>query len=175
MQPQVRPEDRFWNPYLAGIALGLVLLSSFLVMGKGLGASGAANRMGIAALSTVAPEAVRKKQFMSHSIEGRRSVLDDYFVFEVLGVFLGGLISAYAAGRVRWSIIRGPRATIAKRLAFALLGGILMGVAARFGRGCTSGQALSGGAMLSAGAWAFMFSVFGGGYALAYFLRRQWI
>jgi hypothetical protein len=28
--------------------------------------------------------------------------------------------------------------------------------------------------MLSAGSWAFMFAVFGGGYALAYFVRRQW-
>ena len=33
---------RYWNPYLAGVALGIVLLSSFLVMGKGLGASGGA-------------------------------------------------------------------------------------------------------------------------------------
>ncbi len=32
--------EKFWNPYLAGIALGLVLLSSFLIMGKGIGASG---------------------------------------------------------------------------------------------------------------------------------------
>ena len=37
---------RFWNPYLAGLALGLVLLTSFLVMGKGLGASGAAYHLG---------------------------------------------------------------------------------------------------------------------------------
>ena len=175
MQQLTQTEDQYWNPYLAGIALGLVLLTSFLVMGKGLGASGAANRLGIFALQGGAPEVVRQNEFMAHSLEGRRSVLDDYFVFEILGVFLGGLISAYAAGRVRWSVIRGPRATVAKRLAFAVLGGILMGIAARFGRGCTSGQALSGGALLSVGAWAFMFSVFGGGYALAFFTRRQWL
>ena len=175
MLPLTRTEDHFWNPYLAGIALGLVLLTSFLVMGKGLGASGAANRLGIFAMQGVAPAAVQQNEFMAHSLEGRRSALDDYFVFEIMGVFLGGLISAYAAGRVRWSVIRGPRATVAKRLAFALLGGILMGVAARFGRGCTSGQALSGGALLSVGAWAFMLSLFGGGYALAFFNRRQWL
>ena len=29
--------EKFWNPYLAGIALGLVLLTTFLVMGRGLG------------------------------------------------------------------------------------------------------------------------------------------
>jgi uncharacterized membrane protein YedE/YeeE len=62
----------------------------------------------------------------------------------------------------------------ARRVAFALAGGVLMGVAARIARGCTSGQALSGGALMSVGSWAFMFSVFGGGYALAYFMRREW-
>ena len=49
-----------------------------------------------------------------------------------------------------------------------------MGYGSQWARGCTSGQALSGGAVLSVGSWAFMFSVFGGGYALAYFLRRLW-
>ena len=29
----------FWNPYVAGLALGLVLLGSFVLTGKGLGAS----------------------------------------------------------------------------------------------------------------------------------------
>ena len=47
MKTDLKPEDQFWNPYVAGILLGLVLLSSFLVMGKGLGASGPANRMGV--------------------------------------------------------------------------------------------------------------------------------
>ena len=40
-----------------------------------------------------------------------------------------------------------------------------MGYGARFARGCTSGQALSGGATLSVGSWAFMFAVFAGAYA----------
>jgi hypothetical protein len=33
---------------------------------------------------------------------------------------------------------------------------------------------LSGGAVLSVGSWVFMFAVFAGAYALAYFLRRVW-
>ena len=46
--------------------------------------------------------------------------------------------------------------------------------AARMARGCTSGQALSGGALMSVGAWAFLLAVFAGGYAAAWFVRRQW-
>jgi hypothetical protein len=63
---------------------------------------------------------------------------------------------------------------VAQRLGFAFGGGLLMGLAARAARGCTSGQALSGGAAMSVGAWIFMLSVFAGGYGMAWFVRRQW-
>ena len=89
-------------------------------------------------------------------------------------VILGGLVGAFSAGRMKRQVIRGPRVSVQRRLMFALVGGMLMGAAARMARGCTSGQALSGGAVLSAGSWVFMFAVFGGGYALAYFLRKAW-
>jgi len=92
----------------------------------------------------------------------------------VLGVVLGGSFAAWTAGRLKAGVIRGPRITIPMRLTAALAGGILMGIAARMARGCTSGQALSGGAVLSVGSWIFMLAVFGGGYALAWFVRRQW-
>ncbi len=36
------------------------------------------------------------------------------------------------------------------------------------------GQALSGGATLSAGSWLVMFAIFGGAYGLAYFVRKLW-
>ena len=129
---------KFWNPYLAGIALGLVLLTTFLVMGKGLGASGAATRIG---------------NFIA---TGDAKVLDDWLVFEVLGVFLGGVLGSVTAGRFGAKVIRGANVTVATRLGFAFGGGLLMGLAARAARGCTSGQALSGGAVLSVGAWIFM-------------------
>ncbi len=38
-----------------------------------------------------------------------------------------------------------------------------------------SGQALTGGALLNLGSWAVMLAIFAGGYALAYFVRREWI
>jgi uncharacterized membrane protein YedE/YeeE len=166
--------DRFWNPYLAGVVLGLVLLATFLVAGKGLGASGAANRLAAAAVSVVAPEHVAHHKSFGHLSEGRKGILDDWLVFEVLGVFLGGLLGAFTAGRLRRGISRGPRVSVQTRLTLALTGGIIMGVAARLARGCTSGQALSGGALLSTGSWIFMLAVFAGGYGMAYFVRRQW-
>ena len=50
-----------------------------------------------------------------------------------------------------------------------------MGIGAKLARGCTSGQALTGGALLNLGSWVFMLCVFAGAYALAYFVRKEWI
>ena len=61
------------------------------------------------------------------------------------------------------------------RLTYAFVGGGLLGWGAKLARGCMSGQALTGGAILNLGSWAFMFAVFGGGYLAAYFVRRQWL
>lgn len=168
-----RDPSKFWNPYLGGAALGLVLLSAFAVMGKGLGASGASFRVGVAAVEAVAPAHVAAAPGLRGVTQGG-SPLDDWLVFEVLGVVLGGVVAAYTSGRLSREILRGPRASKAGRLGLALLGGLLMGFAARLARGCTSGQALSGGALLSAGSWAFMMSVFAGGYAFAWVVRREW-
>ena len=170
--PRKHP-DRFWNPYLGGIALGVVLLATFLVMGRGLGASGASFRLGVWATSVVAPDQARDVPAMAAVMEDRHP-LDDWLVLEVLGVLVGGVLGAATSGRLKLEVLKGDRFPARRRIAFAIAGGIMMGFAAKLARGCTSGQALSGGAMQSVGSWAFMLSVFAGGYALAYFVRRQW-
>jgi uncharacterized protein len=166
-----RDPNRFWNPYLAGMALGLVLLTAFLVMGTGLGASGASLRAGIALLGVFAPEHVSATPPLARAVASEHV---SWLVYEVAGVILGGLVAAYTSGRLGIEILKGPRIGNGRRIAFALAGGLLMGIAAKITRGCTSGQGLSGGALLSAGSWAFMLSVFGGGYAVAFFVRRAW-
>lgn len=166
--------ERFWNPYLAGIALGLVLTGTYLVMGFGLGGSGAANRIAIGTVHLLAPGATEANGYFGQFVGPGRHVLDDWLVYEVLGVFLGGALSAYGAGRLRLNIGSTAGVGVGMRLAAALGGGVLMGVAARLARGCTSGQALTGGSVLSVGSWVFMLAVFAGGYALAPLVRRQW-
>ena len=174
MEPTTTTAERpFWNPYVAGFALGLVLLATFLVMGKGLGASGAASRLGVTAVDTVAPAHVDKNAYLAQA-KSSGHPMDHWLVFMLAGVFLGGTVAAYTAGRLKRRIIRGPRISVRTRLFLAVFGGVIMGVAARIARGCTSGQALSGGALLSVGAFVFMFAVFGGAYGLAYFLRKEW-
>ena len=171
---ETRPAQPYWNPYVAGVGLGLVLLASFVVMGRGLGASGAFASTITAGLNTVAPSHVAGNPAFAEYLTEGTSPLKDWLVFEVLGVFVGGYLSGMLAHRVTRTVEKGPNISTKRRLVFAFIGGVLMGVGAKFGRGCTSGQALTGGALLNAGSWAFMIMVFAGAYALAYFMRRQW-
>jgi uncharacterized membrane protein YedE/YeeE len=165
----------YWNPYIAGFGLGLVLLASFVIMGRGLGASGAVTSSITAGLKVVAPEyAANSSYYKPYFGDGTTNPLKDWLVFEVLGVLVGGFISGVFAGRVKLTTEFGPRFTVNKRLVYAFVGGALMGIGAKLARGCTSGQALTGGALLNVGSWAFMMCVFAGAYMLAYFVRRQW-
>lgn len=168
-----RNPEKYWNPYVAGVAMGLVLLSAYLFVGKGLGASGPAMRVATTVLEQVAPAHVARTPPLAH-LAAEESPLANYFVFLGVGTLLGGLVAAYTSGRMKAGVTRGPTAGVALRVALALSGGVLLGVGARLARGCASGQALTGGGLLSAGSWAFMFAIFAGGYAAAYLVRRQW-
>lgn len=165
----------YMNPYVAGIGLGLVLLAAFVVMGRGLGASGAANAVVAWLVHVVAPAHAASREFLADYLgDGSVHPLKTWLVFEVIGVFAGALLSGLLAHRATVTVERGPHASIALRLGLAFAGGATMAFGAALARGCTSGQALTGGALLGAGSWAFMLSVFAGAYAVAPLLRRQW-
>ena len=162
------------NPYLAAILLGIVLFLAFFLTGNGLGASGGLNRILVFFEDLIAPGHVDRTPYLIAMAGGDKNPLDNWIVFMTIGTLLGGFVSGWIHHRVKWETNRGPRVPVKLRWVMAFIGGSLMGFGARFARGCTSGQALSGGAVLSAGSWAFMFAVFGGAYGLAYFLRRAW-
>ena len=163
------------NPYLDGIGLGLVLLAAYVLMGRGLGASGAFSTLVAWVRSLVAPAQTQANGFYQGYLEeGIGHPLKTWLVFEVLGVMVGGFLSGLLAGRLSRTVEKGPRISARARLWLAFAGGALMGIGAKFARGCTSGQALTGGAVLNLGSWIFMVMVFAGAYALAWALRREW-
>ncbi|MFA3782672.1 YeeE/YedE thiosulfate transporter family protein [Melioribacteraceae bacterium 4301-Me] len=164
------------NPYLVGFGLGLVLLATFVIMGRGLGASGAMSSIVAVTVDKLSPEYASQNSFFKNYLgDGTTNPLKDWLVFEVLGVFVGGFISALLAGRIKRTVEKGPHISTSLRLVFAFVGGSFMGFGAMLARGCTSGQALTGGALLNLGSWVFMLMVFAGAYAMAYFIRRQWL
>jgi hypothetical protein len=171
---RTRVVEPYMNPYLAGIGLGLVLLAAFVLVGRGLGASGAFNSTIAWLVSLVAPGYARSNEFLANYLSGDTHPLKAWLVFEVVGVLVGALLSGLLAGRVARTVEKGPRVSVGTRLALAFVGGALMAIGAAFARGCTSGQALTGGSLLNLGSWAAMMCIFGGAYAAAWFVRRQW-
>lgn len=169
-----RPEKPYVHPYVGGALLGLVLFLAFLLTRNGLGASGGLNRLVAGLQDLVVPGHIDRTPYLLKLAGGDLNPLDDWSVPVVIGAVLGGLVSGLLNGRAKVEINKGPRISNRTRLLMAFFGGILFAYGARLARGCTSGQALSGGATLSAGSWALMMCIFAGAYGLAYFVRRLW-
>jgi hypothetical protein len=165
----------YWNPYLVGVLLGLMLLAAYLVTGRGLGATGAFSAVATWLTSLVASV----EHVATHPVHARYwndgAPLASWTVFLLGGALLGAWISGAQGRRVHLVVERGPRVTDRQRLILAFAGGVAAGYGARIAKGCTSGHALTGGAILNVGSLVFMLCVFAAAYALAWFVRREWI
>ncbi|WP_299528571.1 YeeE/YedE thiosulfate transporter family protein [uncultured Lutibacter sp.] len=165
----------YWNPYFGGFLLGILILFTFYITGRGLGASGAMKSSVVSIVDTVAPTHAENSAYYSKFISDEKSPMNTWLVFEALGVLIGAFISGGLTGRINWRVQHSPKITSKRRLAFALGGGILFGLGAQIARGCTSGAALSGMAVLSTGGFITMLAIFGSAFAFAYFFRKNWI
>jgi len=169
-------KTKYMNPYLAGFFLGLVLLATIFITGRGLGASGAIKSVAVAIVDGVAPVHAEHSLFFGAYVgPGKENPLKSWLVFEVAGVLIGGFISGLVSGRLKIVTESGSRIRPGMRWLFAAVGGILFGIGAQFTRGCTSGAALSGMAVLSTAGFMAMLAIFGAGYAGAYFARKLWL
>jgi hypothetical protein len=169
-----RPARPYIHPYLGGLLLGIVLFWAFLITRNGLGASGGMNRVVALVEDAAVPGHIDRTPYLLKLAGGNKNPLDDWSVPIVFGALIGGFTSGLLNGRLKVEINKGPRISNRTRLILAFTGGAIMAYGARMARGCTSGQGLSGGATLAAGSWALMMLIFGGGYALAYFMRKAW-
>ena len=168
--------QKYMNPYLAGFLLSLVLLGTIYVTGRGLGASGAVKSVVLSSVVKAAPGHAANIPFIkSYSEEHPDGPLKDWLVFEVIGVIIGAFFSGVISNRVGIKLERGPNITNKTRIIAAVIGGILFGFGAQLGRGCTSGAALSGMAVMSFGGLITMVAIFGSGYAFAWFFRKLWL
>jgi uncharacterized protein len=166
-------DDRYADPYFAGAALGVVLLAAFVLAGRGLGASGAFTTTAAGVTNAVAPARAASSPLFARYLEAG-GPWRDWLLFEVIGVFIGGFLSALLAGRLRRDVDRGPRITNRARLAYAFAGGSVMGLGAVLARGCTSGLGLTGGALLSVGSWLFIAAAFAAAYLVSPLMRKAW-
>jgi uncharacterized protein len=170
-----KSQKPYMNSYLAGFLLGLVMLSAFFVTGRGLGASGAAKSVVITTVGKIAPESVEANPFYAEYFSEGPGPMKNWLVYLTLGVLAGAFFSGAMSGRLGFKVERGPKISASTRLIFAAAGGLLFGLGAQFGRGCTSGAALTGMTILSTAGFVTMMAIFGTGYVIAYFFRKLWI
>ncbi len=165
----------YMNPYLAGVLLGLVLLAAMYLSGRGLGASGGIKYCVVSIVGASSHEHVLNSPYYSRYFTGEGSPLKNWLVLEVLGMLAGGFLSGAISGRLTWRIERSPGISRRKRLLMAFLGGMFFVYGAQLARGCTSGAALSGMAVLTTAGFVTMLAIFGSGYLFAWFFRKNWV
>jgi uncharacterized membrane protein YedE/YeeE len=129
----------------------------------------------VSSVSTVSSDYAEHSGFYSKYISGDESPMKSWLVLEVFGVLVGGFISGALSGRLKFRLEKSPNITSRKRIWLAILGGALFGFGSQLGRGCTSGAALTGMAVMSLAGYVTMMAIFGTAFALAYFFRKNWI
>jgi uncharacterized membrane protein YedE/YeeE len=90
----------------------------------------------------------------------------------VLGIVVGAFISAQLSGQFQFQWLPSKWAasfglTPVARWLVALIGGVFMGLGARWAGGCTSGHGISGTLQLAVSGWIAAMSFFVGGIATA--------
>jgi uncharacterized membrane protein YedE/YeeE len=166
----------YMNPYFAGFLLGCVLLGSIYISGRGLGASGGVRAVVQYGVEQVAPEHYANAPFYAaQTAANPKGPLNNWLFFHIIGLVAGAFASGVVSNRVDFKLERGPNITVNSRLLFVVIGGALFGFGSQLGRGCTSGSALSGMAVMSFGGILTMLAIFGGAYMLAYLFRKLWL
>jgi uncharacterized membrane protein YedE/YeeE len=155
------------TPYIAGIGIGVLSWITFLLSDKPLGCSTAYARTFGMMEQRIRGDATLEKPYwqkVKHAI--------DWQMMLVAGVVIGSFISATLSGEfdLLWVPATFSAAfgeSIPFRLIVALIGGVLMGIGARWAGGCTSGHGISGTLQLAVASWIAVICFFIAGIATA--------
>jgi len=164
----------YLNPFLGGVLLGLVLTATFYISGRGLGASGAIKNTVVEAVNTFTPKHAQQSAYYGKFLTDSHPI-NSWLVFEVIGAIAGAFLSGLLFNRLNLKVEHSPKITSRRRLLFALAGGLFFGIGSQLARGCTSGAALSGMAVMSLGGYITMAAIFGSAFVFAWIFRKNWI
>jgi len=167
--------NKYMNPYVAGVLLGLLIIIAYYFAGEGLGSSGGFRDVAVGVLDKIAPGYAEGNAFVAPKLAGEEAPTHTWLVYELLGVIFGAIISAALYGRLKFVIGKAPHITNKKRLYLALLGGVIWGIGTQLGRGCTSGLVLSGIAVNSLSGYIGLIAIFGFGFIFAFIFKKLWI
>ena len=166
-----------WSPYVAGAGLGLVTIIA-LVLSSALqpapiliGASGAYENLVAPIGLAVDPKNLYFNNIMPPGLT--------WSVWILLGVFLGGLVSALLSGTFKWRKLPDQQwegvfgKSVVKRWLIVFGAAALLEYAAGIAGGCTSGLAISGGVVLAPASFIFLGGMFASGIVTAWLLYRK--
>jgi uncharacterized membrane protein YedE/YeeE len=156
-----------WSPYIVGAGIGVLIWTTFLLSDRPLGCSTA-----YAKTAGMVESAISRKKSEAMPYYQKFTPTADWQWMIVIGVLTGAFLSAYLSGTFTLLIV--PPVFAATfgtdpviRSLVALLGGILMGMGARWAGGCTSGHGISGTLQLSLASWVAALCFFAGGILVA--------
>jgi len=156
-----------WSPYAVGMGIGILSWFTFLFSDKYIGCSTALTKTSGMIESLFRGDKVAEKAYYK-----KFAPSIDWEWMLVLGVFIGGFISARLSGEFqlvwapgKWTETFGN--TPLFRWIFALVGGVIMGFGSRWAGGCTSGHGISGTLQLAVSSWLAAICFFIGGIVTA--------
>ncbi len=159
-----------WSPYAAGIGIGVLSWFAFLLSDHPLGVSTAFARS-----SGMIETAFRGEKARSRPYYQRFTPKIDWEWMLVIGLILGAALSATLSGDFYFRFM--PEVWVAEfgdgwllRWFTAFIGGVILGIGARWANGCTSGHALSGTMQLVASSWVAAIGIFAGGIITAFLI-----
>jgi uncharacterized membrane protein YedE/YeeE len=164
---------------VAGVLLGLLLILATALV-KPLGVSTQYVVTDAIVLHSAAPNLAESNEYLNkYGEKGDWSI--GYGWMLVLGMFVGGAISAFVTKRFRtrgkqsipsmWSSEFGS--STPRRMVHAFVGGVLLLFGARLAGGCTSGHMISGISQLTIGSFLFGISIFASGIITARMLYKR--
>ncbi|MBM3469084.1 MAG: lipocalin [Alphaproteobacteria bacterium] len=158
-----------WSPYFAGIIIGSLQIPVFIYMKSSLGTS-----------SSFGAVACFFNSLWSSSSQSQTCLPTFKPLLQigiVVGIFLGAYISSTLSNTRRssispvWPILLNSQ-SVFKRFMLAFLGGFFLLFGARIANGCTSGNGISGLALLSIGSYVVITSMFVSGMIVSFFYKK---
>ena len=161
-----------WSPYVVGAGIGLLNCLAFLLSDRYIGCSKA-----FSDIFATAERLIKGSQIFEKPYYQKFVPRIDWFFMLVIGIIFGAVISAWLSGEFQavwvpslWESRFGANAFL--RFIVALVGGICIGLGARWAGGCTSGHGISGTIQLVVSSWLAVMCFFVGGIITAILLFK---
>jgi uncharacterized membrane protein YedE/YeeE len=162
-------QKKKWSAYLAGIIIGLLQLPTYFLAHSSLGTSRAYSSI-VCIIDSIADTGN-----ISFCFDNIKNV---WQLSLVLGIILGSWLSKKLSSSVRppispiWTQLYSPQYKNIKRYLLAFTGGGIVMIGSSLGTGCTSGNGISGIALLQVGSFIVIIFMFIGGIITVKLLNK---